>query len=124
MKLLRVHHVQVCIDPGEEALVRAREFYSGLLEIPEIEKPAVLREQGRPGFWLQLGDVQIHISCEDGVDRRATRAHVAYEVEDLDGVRARLASHGISSREGTPIPGFRRADLRDPFGNRIELLGR
>ena len=32
---------------------------------------------GRGGFWLQVGDMQIHVGVEDDVDRAATRAHLA-----------------------------------------------
>ncbi|HEX4713535.1 MAG TPA: VOC family protein [Ktedonobacteraceae bacterium] len=85
----------------------------------EIEKPEALK--GRGGFWLQAGDRQIHVGTEDGVDRHATKAHIAYEVDDVDAWRAKLAEHGIQIVEAVPIPGHKRFEFRDPFGNRVEL---
>jgi hypothetical protein len=37
---------------------KARAFYSGLLGIPEIEKPAPLAARG--GVWFQDGEVKVH----------------------------------------------------------------
>jgi L-amino acid N-acyltransferase YncA/catechol 2,3-dioxygenase-like lactoylglutathione lyase family enzyme len=113
-----VHHVQITVPRGAEAA--AREFYCGLLGLPELQKPAGFRARG--GFWLQVGDRQVHIGTEDGVDRAASKAHVAYAVAGLSGWRERLRAHGIAVQEGIPIPGYARVEFRDPFGNRIELI--
>jgi catechol 2,3-dioxygenase-like lactoylglutathione lyase family enzyme len=58
------------------------------------------------------------------VDRLSTKAHVAYEVVDLSGWKARFAALGIEVCEGIPIPGYQRFEFRDPFGNRVEFLER
>src|SRR5947209_10671190 len=84
-----IDHVQITIPPGAEEA--ARFFYCRLLGLPEIEKPASL--QGRGGFWLQAGDRQVHVGAEPGVDRLATKAHVAYRVIDLGHWRDVLAAH-------------------------------
>lgn len=118
MNILRLHHGQVSIPKGGEDAARA--FYCDFLGLKEIEKPESLK--GRGGFWAQLGDVQIHFGPEDGVDRRATRAHLAYLVSDLKAWRAKLADKGIEVLEGIQIPGYERIEFRDPFGNRIEFL--
>ena len=114
----RLHHAQITIPIGKEN--EARQFYCGLLGLREIEKPEALRRRG--GFWLDLGDAQVHVGIEDGVDRGATRAHVAYQVDDLEALRARLQGAGIAVKDGIPIPGMTRFDIRDPFGNRIEFV--
>jgi catechol 2,3-dioxygenase-like lactoylglutathione lyase family enzyme len=117
--ILHAHHAQVSVTKGEEAA--AREFYCGLLGLREVPKPESL--QGRGGFWLELGDFQVHIGIEDEADRsRTSKAHVAYEVENLDGWRARLTENGIKILDGIPIPGCNRFEFRDPFGNRVEFL--
>ena len=118
MKLTSVDHAQITIPPGCEA--SAREFYCGLLGLLEVEKPAALR--GRGGFWLQLGGFQIHLGSEDGVDRSRTKAHLAYEVDDLEAWRSHLLGHGANLVESIPVEGLARFELRDPFGNRLELL--
>jgi catechol 2,3-dioxygenase-like lactoylglutathione lyase family enzyme len=112
-----VHHVQITIPKGAEQAGRA--FYCGVLGLTEIRKPESL--QARGGFWLSVGDRQMHVGVEDGVDRRATKAHVAYAVNDLEGWRARLSREGISVEDGVKIAGCRRFEFRDPFGNRVEM---
>jgi len=110
----------VSIPRGAED--EARRFYGGVLGLAEIPKPDALA--GRGGFWLALGELQIHFGAEDGVERAATKAHLAYEVCGLDDWRSRLSAVGIAVKDGIPIPGYRRFEFRDPFGNRVELLER
>ncbi|MEO7019560.1 MAG: VOC family protein [Ktedonobacteraceae bacterium] len=112
-----LHHAQISIPKGAEAAGKA--FYCGVLGLPEIEKPEAL--QGRGGFWLQVGDRQVHVGTEDGVERHATKAHLAYEIDNVDAWRARLEKHSIEIAEAVPIPGHKRFEFRDPFGNRVEL---
>jgi catechol 2,3-dioxygenase-like lactoylglutathione lyase family enzyme len=112
-----LNHAQISIS--KEAEEAGKAFYCGVLGLAEIEKPEALK--GRGGFWLQAGDRQIHVGTEDGVDRYATKAHIAYEVDDVDAWRAKLAEHGIQIVEAVPIPGHKRFEFRDPFGNRVEL---
>lgn len=100
----------------------AREFYCAFLGLREIPKPEKLRARG--GFWAQLGATQIHFGVEDGIERAATRAHLAYEVADLAHWDARLRARGIETKAGDPVPGMVRFEFRDPFGNRIEMLER
>lgn len=118
--ILGIHHTQISIPKGAEP--QAREFYCDVLGLPEVGKPAALA--GRGGLWLQVGDKQVHVGSEDGVDRNATKAHVAYEVSDLNAWRARLEQRGIKILESTKIPGYERFEFRDPFGNRVEFLQR
>jgi catechol 2,3-dioxygenase-like lactoylglutathione lyase family enzyme len=115
-----MHHVQITIPRGAEE--QARAFYCNVLGLPEIDKPGSL--QGRGGLWLRVGDRSVHIGTEGDFDRLQTKAHVAYEVDDLDHVRSRLAAKGIATETGVPIPGYDRFEFRDPFGNRVELIQR
>jgi catechol 2,3-dioxygenase-like lactoylglutathione lyase family enzyme len=118
--IVRINHAQITIPKGAED--ECRRFYCKFLGLPEVEKPAAL--QGRGGFWLQVGETQVHVGTVDGVDRTATKAHLAYEVDDLQGWRAKLKAQGIKILEGIPIPGYARFEFRDPFGNRVEFLQR
>ncbi len=120
MKILGIDHVQITVPIGAEAA--AREFYCGVLGFAEIEKPAALK--GRGGFWLAVGDQPVHVGVEQGADRLATKAHVAYAVDDLAAWRERLEQLGIKIEDGVPIPGCTRFEFRDPFGNRVEMLER
>jgi hypothetical protein len=85
-----------------------------VLGLREVEKPAAL--EGRGGFWLQVGAVQVHVDTEDGVERTATKTHLAYEVTDLGYWRMRLQEQGIAILDAVPIPGYECFEIRDPFG--------
>jgi catechol 2,3-dioxygenase-like lactoylglutathione lyase family enzyme len=115
-----IHHVQITVPRGAEP--EARRFYRDFLGLAEVEKPASLA--GRGGFWLRAGDRHVHVGTEDGVDRPATKAHVAYAVEGLGAWRERLERAGVVVFDGVPIPGYRRFEFRDPFGNRVEFIER
>jgi catechol 2,3-dioxygenase-like lactoylglutathione lyase family enzyme len=91
-----------------------------VLGLVEIEKPESLKPRG--GFWLAVGDRQVHVGVEEGVDREATKAHVAYRVRGLEAWREKLLASGVEIFESVPIPGYRRFEFRDPFGNRVELI--
>ena len=118
--ILSVHHAQITIPKGAEA--EARHFYCDLLGLEETPKPDSLA--GRGGFWLKVGDLQVHIGTEDGIERERSKAHVAYLVDDLDAYREKLKENGVAILEGIPIPNYLRFECRDPFGNRVEFLQR
>lgn len=113
-----IHHVQITVPKDAEA--EARAFYCGVLCLPEVEKPDSLK--GRGGLWIKVGDREVHIGTDDGVDRTASKAHVAYEVTDVQLWRQKLKAAGIEPLESVPIEGFDRFEARDPFGNRIEFI--
>jgi len=118
MIIQRLHHAQITIPEGAEA--EARAFYCGLLHLPEIEKPDSLK--GRGGFWMSVGGQQVHVGTEKGVERARTKAHLAYEVDNLRAWLARLEAEGIQMDDSVPIPGYERFEFRDPFGNRVEFI--
>ena len=117
--ILGIDHVQITVPAN--AVAEARAFYCGLLGLREVEKPAALQERG--GFWLQVGDRQVHVGIEEGIARHATKAHVAYAVTEIAPWRARLGAAGVEILDGIPISGRERFEFRDPFGNRVELIG-
>ncbi|MBZ0289931.1 MAG: VOC family protein [Anaerolineae bacterium] len=118
MTITRLNHAQITIPRGAEEPARA--FYCGLLGLPEIEKPDSLK--GRRGFWVQVGDIQVHVGTEDGVDRTLTKAHLAYQVDDIAYWQTLMQQQGIEIGDSLPIPGFERFEIRDPFGNRVEFI--
>lgn len=118
MAILGIHHVQITVAKNQEAA--ARMFYIELLGLSEIEKPESLKDRG--GFWLQVGDRAVHVGVEDGVDRRRTKAHIAYQVSELAHWRSVITAAGLEISESIPIPGYERFEFRDPFGNRVEMI--
>ncbi|AOZ90840.1 VOC family protein [Paenibacillus crassostreae] len=114
------HHAQITIPIGKED--EAKKFYCEVLHLQEIEKPDSLK--GRGGFWIQVGDKELHIGTEENVDRSKTKAHIAYEVTDLCEMERLLKEVGIKRLESIEIPGYERFEFRDPFGNRVEFIKR
>ncbi|MGE6720405.1 VOC family protein [Peribacillus frigoritolerans] len=113
-----LHHVQITIPMGTEE--EGKKFYCGILGLQEIEKPESLK--GRGGFWIKVGDRDVHIGTEDGFDRMKTKAHIAYEVEEISYWKTRLSKENIKILDAVPIPNFDRFEFRDPFGNRVEMI--
>jgi catechol 2,3-dioxygenase-like lactoylglutathione lyase family enzyme len=117
MKILRIDHVQLAMPPGQEAL--ARDFYTRILGIPELQKPATL--VGRGGAWFGEGALEVHLGVEKDFSP-ARKAHPAFLVEDLAAIAARLRAEKFPVIEDDLLPGYDRFFTADPFGNRIELL--
>lgn len=113
-----LHHAQLTIPKGMEE--EGKEFYCGVLGLREKEKPQSL--EGRGGFWLEVGDTEVHVGTEEGFDRLTTKAHLAYQVENLVYWENVLQKDNIEIMRGVPIPGFDRFEFRDPFGNRVEMI--
>ncbi len=115
-RLARLDHVQLAMPAGGER--EAVAFYSGVLGLAEVPKPPVLAARG--GCWFE-GDVVAHL----GVDPNfipATKAHPAFVVEGLEGLVARLADAGVEFVPDDALEGVVRGYVKDPFGNRIELI--
>lgn len=112
-------HVLIAIPPGGEA--EGRRFFSGLLGLEEIAKPASLA--GRGGCWFELGDTQIHLGVDAGF-RPSRKAHVALRTSNLSELRLRLEQAGHATEDDRPVDGRERFFTHDPFGNRIEFLER
>lgn len=117
--ILRIQHAQITIPNGEEDA--AREFYCDFLGLKEVPKPESLR--GRGGFWLELDGFQIHVGAEDDFDRSKTKAHIAYQVEDLTAWRDKLEKRGAKSRD-SEFPAFRvSGPVRKSGGTSRKIVG-
>ena len=121
MRLTGLHHVQVAMPVGREDDARA--FYAGVLGLNEVPKPEHLRARG--GCWFRSvdGSVEIHLGVEEGF-RPARKAHPALLVDGLDELRRRLVDGGYEVHEDEQLAGYERCYGFDPFGNRLEFLGR
>ena len=115
--ILGVNHVQVNVPTAD--LERAREFYVSFMGMRETTRPGTFTSKG---IWLNAGLFEIHIGLEEGVDRSKTRAHVAYQVNDLSAWRAKVTEAGFTTKDQPLIPGYDRFQFRDPFGNMIEIM--
>jgi len=118
-KIFGLDHVQLAMPAGGEAL--AREFYTDLLGLVEIPKPANLAKRG--GTWFECGLLQLHLGVETEF-HPAKKAHPALLVEDLKHFISTLENRGYQIKFDEPLMGYDRAFTSDPFGNRIELMER
>jgi catechol 2,3-dioxygenase-like lactoylglutathione lyase family enzyme len=115
--IIGLDHVQLAMPPGREQ--EARAFYSGLLGLAELTKPAQL--QGRGGAWFRCGALQLHLGAEENFIP-ARKAHPALLVENYEALLKSLEDSSCPVRRDTELPGTIRAFTEDPFGNRIELI--
>ena len=116
MKITRVNHAALNVPSGVEEMER---FYTGLLGIPTVPREIPPEFAARiPGFWLQLGDTQVHVIQAElkGVPREPTGRHIAFYVEDLEAAVATLAAAGVAHDHFGGV-----VFLADPGGNTIEL---
>ena len=112
-----LHHVQLAMPPGKEE--EARAFYRDVLGMTEQVKPENLARRG--GVWFTAGEAQVHLGVEEDF-RPAKKAHPALLVRSLEDVLERCRRAGVVIVQDEPLPGYDRAYVADPFGNRIELL--
>lgn len=117
--ILGLDHVQLAMPPGREA--EAEAFYSGVLGIPRVAKPAPLATRG--GCWFERGTLRVHLGVEEDF-RAARKAHPALAVHGLEELVRELQRSGHVVAEGDGVEGLDQAYVDDPFGNRIELVER
>jgi catechol 2,3-dioxygenase-like lactoylglutathione lyase family enzyme len=116
-ELLGIHHVQLAMPDGEE--VDAIRFYAQTLGLTQVPKPPALSPRG--GVWFISGELEVHLGVEDRF-RPAVKAHPAILVRGLGKIRARIEEAGYKISDTVQIEGFDRVYVRDPFGNRLELI--
>lgn len=117
-QLTAIDHVQLAMPAGRED--DAHRFYTGVLGLTEVPKPAELAVRGGCWFASADGTVAVHLGVEEDF-RPARKAHPAFVVGDLDGLRESLADAGAEIVEDDTID-VRRFYTADPFGNRIEFV--
>ena len=116
-EIVGLDHLQLAMPRGREADARA--FYAGILGLAELQKPPNLAARG--GVWFALGSQQLHLGVEPDF-RPAKKAHPAFLVRDVAGLRARLEREGFAPYDDEPLAGYQRFYVADPFGNRLEFL--
>jgi catechol 2,3-dioxygenase-like lactoylglutathione lyase family enzyme len=112
---MRLDHIQIVVPPELEAA--AKHFYGALLGLRELAKPPGPRQN--EGAWYDAGAVQLHLALEgfDPAAPRPKRPHLGFVVPDLAAVAGTLAAAGVAVE-----PDGARIFVRDPAGNRIEVI--
>jgi catechol 2,3-dioxygenase-like lactoylglutathione lyase family enzyme len=118
MTPVMLDHLQIAMPGGGESAARA--FYGSLLGLPEVAKPAVLRDRG--GLWFMLGGgIGFHLGVEADF-RPAVKAHPALRLTHFAETLVRLEAAGHEVKRDRDPFGRARAYVADPFGNRLELI--
>jgi catechol 2,3-dioxygenase-like lactoylglutathione lyase family enzyme len=117
LSVIGIDHVQLAMPAGQEE--QARTFYRDVLGLPETRKPADMA--GRGGCWFESNLVKIHLGVDKDF-RAATKAHPGLLVSDLQAIVERCRGRGLEIFPAPAIEGYERIFVKDPFGNRIELL--
>lgn len=122
MGIVGLHHVQVNIPLAGAG--EAKQFYGELLGLDEMSRPGSLSDAGRDGAWYRCGKDELHLyfNPDIPVAKETSSRHPAFLVDDLAALKSRLAEAGAELEEAIPIEGRERFFVRDPFGNRIELM--
>ncbi|MGZ3873742.1 MAG: VOC family protein [Mucilaginibacter sp.] len=116
IEFIRADHINICVPA--ERLEEAREFYREVIGLKQITRPDHLFST--PGYWFDIGDIQLHIGAEPKLPRSVR--HIAFEVKNVDDAREQLEKYHTELIEEPVIPGRKRFAFIDPFGNRMELL--
>ena len=114
LTVTHIDHVSVIITD----VARSRRFYNDVLGLREIPKP---RTFDFVALWYDLGGTYLHLLLKPERDTISPR-HFCLHVSDITAARAHVAARGIRIDETVKIPGADRFFIRDPDGNRIEIL--
>lgn len=120
--VLRLQHVSLPFPGTPESFDEARRFYVEILGLAEQPRPPVFPSAG---IWYAVGDQELHIFAEPtGVAANPeSRRHPCFQVDDVEGLRARLAAAGVTTRDHDgQIPGRPRFFAVDPWGNTLEFV--
>src|SRR5215475_11767676 len=120
-----LNHVSITVTD----VAKAREFYSNVLGLSEIPRPAF----DFPGIWYSLGNgLSLHIILNDqlvrpAIEREKIEArypHFALWTEDADVTAARITELGLPYRDVVSGPtGLRQVFVKDPDGKMVEFIG-
>jgi catechol 2,3-dioxygenase-like lactoylglutathione lyase family enzyme len=114
LPVTHIDHCSVIIT----AVATSRRFYGEQLGLSEIPAPKTF---DFVALWYDLGGTYLHLLLKPERDTISPR-HVCLHVSDIAAARAHVAAQGIRIDETVKIPGANRFFIRDPDGNRIEVL--
>jgi len=117
--LTQVHHIQIFVP--REAEEASRRFYTEVMGLEEITKPAVFGKHG--GAWYRHGPNQLHLSVlRHPEDNLGSQRHVCYMVADLAEAEKTMRAAGVEIvPDDRPFDQWTRFYVRDPGGNYIEI---
>ncbi|HLY10998.1 MAG TPA: VOC family protein [Planctomycetota bacterium] len=111
MRCLRLTHVNLRVGNLPDAV----RFYTEVLGLEPIPR----NDRGGKGAWFRLGPTEVHLA-EDPSPQPRSKRHFAVEVADLAEARRHADQKGAEIDQED----VGRFWMRDPSGNRIEIVGR
>lgn len=116
-----IDHVSFAVTPAQAESCAG--FYE-LLGFTRVVPPGGL---GARSIWLARGTTAIHLMFETADGELVERSdpgtgHVAFVVDDYAASLALLRAAGVEINERSEYWGSPRCYLRDPAGNRVELM--
>ena len=132
IKIKKLLHIGIRVDPDENSITEANTFYSDVLGLQiDTQRPEIT---GIPGFWVNISDgdrtQQVHVMGATGASpvsrsrtEDPTRMHIAFAVESIDAARSFLAKKRVEYWEYGGLVGQASLQIffEDPCGNMIEL---
>ena len=132
IKIKKLLHIGIRVDPDENSITEANIFYSDVLGLQiDTQRPEIT---GIPGFWVNISDgdrtQQVHVMGATGASpvsrsrtEDPTRMHIAFAVESIDAARSFLAKKRVEYWEYGGLVGQASLQIffEDPCGNMIEL---
>lgn len=115
-----IDHVQMLCPVGSED--EARAFWTGVVGLPEVSKPAALQSTG--GVWFRCGHQGLHIGADLSFTP-AERAHPAIRLSTAAAYAAlveRFTAAGIAIEHAQVPVADQRMKVRDPFDNLVEFV--
>ena len=115
LRVTQLDHVTVIITDLE----RSRRFYTDVLGLREVSPPYTF---DFVVLWFALGENQyVHLLHKPQADTVSPR-HFALRVADAAAAREHCRTHGLAVEETVRIPNADRFFVRDPDGDRIEII--
>lgn len=114
LPVTHIDHCSVIITD----VAAARRFYGEQLGLKEIPAP---KEFDFIAIWYDLGGTYLHLLLKPERDTISPR-HFCLHVSDIKTARAYVKSQGLPMDETVKIEAADRFFVRDPDGNRIEIL--
>ena len=113
-----IDHVQITVPRGEEAAAAAS-FTAACSGSPKSKSLTCSKLRG--GFWLAVGDRELHVGTEDGVNRRATKRTSPSPSTTSPSGKAQLTNARLCARSRRADPRLRplrvSRPVREPPGS-------
>lgn len=117
MSGIRFTHIDHCSVIVTD-VARSRDFYGRVLGLKEIPAP---KEFDFVALWYDLGGTYLHLLLKPQPDTISPR-HFCLLTPDAAAARRELTRLGVPIEETVKIAAAVRFFVRDPDGNRVEIL--